>query len=104
MNNTRIQRWADAATHGDREAFGQLYDLYIKEIYRFVYYKTHQKETAADITADIFVKALHKIDTFDAMKGSFRTWLYTIARSAVIDHYRTKNMMYLSRMPGISQM
>jgi len=83
-------RWAKAAAAGDRDAFGKLYDTYIKEIYRFVYYKTHQRETAEDITADIFVKALHKVETFDTTKGTFRTWLYTIARSTVIDFYRVK--------------
>ncbi|HBB38217.1 MAG TPA: hypothetical protein DEP63_04770 [Candidatus Magasanikbacteria bacterium] len=90
MNNTHIQRWADAASHGDREAFGRLYDLYIKEIYRFVYYKTHHTQTAEDLTADIFVKAIKNISSYVHTHGSFRTWLYTITRSAVIDHYRTQ--------------
>ena len=74
---------------GDREAFGRLYDRYIGKIYRFVYYKTHHRETAEDLVSRIFTKALEKIGGFDADKGTFQAWLYAIARNTVIDHYRT---------------
>lgn len=88
--DTHIQRWAIASVAGDRQSFGRLYDYYIREIYRFVYYKTHHREIAEDVTADIFLKAWNRIASFDSDKGTFRTWLYAIARSTVIDHYRTE--------------
>ena len=59
------------------------------EIYRFIYYKTFNKETAEDLTSEVFHKALFKITSFDLDKGSFSTWLYQIARNRVIDYYRT---------------
>lgn len=74
---------------GETEAFGVLYDRYIDKIYRFVYYKTFSKETAEDITSQVFHKALEKINTYTESKGSFSSWLYRIARNSVIDHYRT---------------
>lgn len=74
---------------GDNSAFGQLYDKYIKKIYDFIYYKTHHKQTAEDLTSDTFFKALSKINSFDATKGTFQAWLYQIARNTVIDHYRS---------------
>ena len=76
--------------NGNLEKFGLLYDAYINKIYRFIYYKTHHKETAEDLTSRTFMKALEKIKTFDADKGAFSTWLYQIARNNVIDFYRTK--------------
>lgn len=75
---------------GNTEAFGVLYDRYIDKIYRFVYYKTFVKETAEDLTSDVFHKALIKINSFDSEKGTFSAWIYRIARNSVIDHYRTK--------------
>lgn len=74
----------------NRDNFGQLYDKYIKKIFNFIYYKTHHKETAEDLTSETFIKALDKLDSFNQNKGSFSTWIYQIARNTVIDFYRTK--------------
>jgi RNA polymerase sigma-70 factor (ECF subfamily) len=74
---------------GETEAFGILYDRYLDKIYRFVYYKTFNQETAEDITSSVFFKALEKINSYNEGKGSFSSWLYQIARNSVIDHYRT---------------
>ncbi|PLX27119.1 hypothetical protein C0583_04795 [Candidatus Parcubacteria bacterium] len=76
--------------NGDKESFGLLYDKYIEKIYSFVYCKTHHKETAEDIVAKVFMKAINKIDTFKEGSGTFQAWLYMIARNTVIDHYRTE--------------
>ena len=73
---------------GKTAAFAELYDRYIKRIYRFVYAKTGHRETAEDLTGQIFLKALEKIKSFNQHRGSFSAWLYTIARTAIIDHYR----------------
>jgi len=40
----------------DNEAFGELYDLYIEKIYRFVFIKLSNKEEAEDITSEVFLK------------------------------------------------
>ncbi len=73
---------------GQLEDFAQLYDAHSKSIYRFIYYKTHHRETAEDLTSITFMKALNAMESFDGDKASFKTWLYQIARNAVIDHYR----------------
>lgn len=74
---------------GDREAFGKLYQLYMEKIYRFCYFRLGQKkEDAEDVTADVFVKAWRKLDTFT--DGSFQAWLYMIARNSIIDFYRVQ--------------
>lgn len=71
---------------GNSESFGRLYEIYIKKIYDFIYYKTLNKEVAEDITSIVFAKAWDKIDQFK--NGSFSAWLYMIARNAVVDYYR----------------
>jgi len=75
---------------GDLEKFGDLYKAYFDKIYRFIYYKTHHKETTEDIVSQTFFKALDKIKNFDFKKGNFSSWLYLIARNLVIDYYRTE--------------
>jgi RNA polymerase sigma-70 factor (ECF subfamily) len=74
------------AQAGQSEAFGKIYDLYIKKIYDFIYYKTLHKSTAEDIVSEVFLKAWKNINQFK--DGSFSAWLYTIARNAIIDNYR----------------
>lgn len=75
---------------GETTAFGLLFDRYAERIYRFVYYKVWNKETAEDVVSDVFLKALEKIGTYDPEKGPFSAWLYRIARNTVIDRYRTR--------------
>lgn len=77
---------------GNLEDFGKLYDTYVRKIYDFIYYKTHHRETAEDLTSQTFFKALQNIKNFDIVQGSFSAWLYTIARNTVIDHYRTAKL------------
>lgn len=75
---------------GDTAAFGVLYERYVERIYRFVYYKTLNREVAEDIVGSVFLKALEKMASFDRNKGAFSQWLYGIARHAVIDYYRAR--------------
>ncbi len=75
--------------NNDPEAFGQLYDFYVKRIYRFVYFKVRRSEDAEDITADVFLKAWNFLQEKKEVK-SFSGLLYRIARNCVIDLYRRR--------------
>jgi len=75
------------AKSGDQAAFGVLYNEHIRKIYDFIYFKTLNKEVAEDLTSQVFLKALKHISNFKS--DNFSAWLYTIARNAVIDHYRS---------------
>ena len=79
-----------ACQAGRSSAFAALYEVYLRKIYDFIYYKTWHRETAEDLTAETFRKALEKIGKFDPAKGTFQSWIYQIARNSVIDHYRTR--------------
>lgn len=74
---------------GDLDNFRLIYDDFFDKIYRFIYYKTHHKQTAEDLTSKTFIKALEKINSFNFRKGLFSSWIYRIARNNVIDYYRT---------------
>lgn len=74
---------------GQTENFVVLYDHYLDKIYRFLFFRTNHQETAEDLTSQTFLKALDKIQSFDASKGTFQAWLFRIAHNLLIDHYRS---------------
>ncbi|MCL5666912.1 MAG: RNA polymerase sigma factor [Patescibacteria group bacterium] len=74
---------------GNQAAFTEIYNLYFKKIYKFIYFRVSHKEVAEDLAEDVFVKAYGKISSVNQTR-SFESWLYQIARNAVIDYYRGK--------------
>ena len=80
------------AQAGNAEAFGQLYDAYMERIYRFVYFRVEDQQTAEDITSQVFLRAWNNLDRFRLGRTPYLAWLYTIAHNAVIDHYRTRKV------------
>src|SRR5665809_97528 len=66
----------------DDEAFAELYRRYECVVFRVVRARTPSDDVAEDITAHVFFKALIKADEWRG-EGSYRSWLYGIARNAV---------------------
>lgn len=74
----------------DQHEFSQHYAEHIDEIYRYVFFAVGQhREAAEDLTSSIFLKAFKRKAYFDPKKASFRTFIFRVARTQVIDHYRT---------------
>ncbi len=76
------------AQKGDRAAFGEVYDGFVKKLYDYAFFRVKNKQSAEDIVADTFMKALEHVHSFDPNKGSVASWLYRIARNTLVDHYR----------------
>lgn len=78
--------------HRDRAAADALVERYYDEIYRYAYRQSQNhadpKEAAMDMTQEIFISALHALATFNPKKAGFRTWLYQVANSRIIDARR----------------
>jgi len=79
-----------SAQSGNRTAFGSLYERYMEQIYRYVYYRVSDRDEAEDLTETIFVKAWEALPRFRPQGATFRAWLYRIAHNAVIDRHRTR--------------
>lgn len=62
--------------------------LYYDEIYSFVAKQINDKDTAYDLTQEIFISMLHSISSYQEKLASFRTWLYRIAANKIIDRRR----------------
>ncbi len=71
----------------DPDAFGLVYDAYVKQIYRFVYFKVSSAEQAEDLTSETFLKAWQYLKEKREVPH-LQALLYSIARSVVIDYYR----------------
>ena len=84
-SDEEVVRWAQ---HGQREAFGLLYDRYVASIYGYCYRRLGEREAAQDATAETFRKALVALPTYQPT--AFRAWLFTIARRVVADAARRR--------------
>ncbi|MCW1891660.1 MAG: RNA polymerase sigma factor [Candidatus Uhrbacteria bacterium] len=73
----------------DPEAFAQLYDRYVTAMYRFILLKVPSKEDAEDITSEVFLKCWNYVQEHREIK-EIRALLYTIARNAIADWYRSR--------------
>jgi RNA polymerase sigma-70 factor (ECF subfamily) len=76
------------ASDGDSEAFGVLYERYIGRIYNYIYYRTGNAYDAEDLTARVFFRAMHHIDTYQNRGLPFSAWLYRIAHNLVANWHR----------------
>ena len=76
----------------DPQAFAPLYDHYVDPIYRYCFRRLGDPDVAADVTSQIFVRALAALPTYKRT-GSFRSWLFTIAHNAVVDRWQTTPVM-----------
>lgn len=88
------------AKSGNQEAFGALYDHYLPGIYRFILLKVSNRAEAEDLAHEVFLSAWKNIPNYRDKGFPFSSWLYQIARNAVIDFYRTsKKIIQIEEAP-----
>ena len=82
--------WRDPVERAksDPAAFGELYDRYAAQIYRFIRARIRDESAAEDITAEVFLSALRHIKSYRDQGRPFSCWLYRIAINAIASHYR----------------
>jgi RNA polymerase sigma-70 factor (ECF subfamily) len=85
-----------AAVQGDPDAFGVLYERYVRRIYNYVYYRTGNQHDAEDLTARVFYRAIRSINNYQDRGLPFSAWLYRIAHNLVANWHRDR-----SRRPEI---
>ena len=72
---------------GDVAAFDRLILKYRERVYGIVYNLTSNREDAADLTQEAFIKSFQSIHRFGG-QSSFFTWLYRIAVNSTLSHLR----------------
>jgi RNA polymerase sigma factor (sigma-70 family) len=79
-----VRRCAD----GDHQAWAELVAGQQRRIYALCYRFTNSAHDAEDLTQDVFIKVYGNLRSFDGAKGSFQTWITTLARNLLVDHFR----------------
>src|SRR5262249_48493953 len=80
----------EQARRGDPLAWEKLVVRYSKRIYNLCYRFVERTDQAEDLTQDIFVKVFRNLNNYRAETGSFATWLMSVSRNLLIDHYRQR--------------
>lgn len=66
----------------------QIYTEYSGKVMGYIRARVRSSADAEDLHSEVFEKILRKIDDFDPSKASLNTWIFTITRNTVIDHFR----------------
>src|SRR3954447_7727227 len=85
-------RLSIAASQGDDEAFGLLYERYAPRITAYLSRLLDDEHLAQDLTHEVFMSALRRLRT-DRPPIAFGPWLYRIARTASIDVHRRSQIV-----------
>jgi RNA polymerase sigma-70 factor (ECF subfamily) len=88
---------------GEPGAFGQLYQLHVDAVYRYLRFRVPDDELAEDLTHDVFVSALRHIGELRAAERC-RAWLFQIAHNRLSNHWRDASLRPLpaARLPDPS--
>ncbi len=81
---------ASRTQKGDRDAFGELVNRYQARIYSFCFQFFRNRDLAADMAQETFLRAYRYIKKYDPNR-KFSTWIYSIAKNICIDEHRKKS-------------
>jgi RNA polymerase sigma-70 factor (ECF subfamily) len=80
-------RLVEQSKQGDEEAFGALVNKYKTKVFNLAYSFTRDRETADDLSQEVFIKVYYSLEKFKFQSG-FGTWLYRIAVNHFKDYLR----------------
>ncbi|HXY14034.1 MAG TPA: sigma-70 family RNA polymerase sigma factor [Terriglobales bacterium] len=73
---------------GDAAAWEELVQQYHRRIFNICYRFAGSAEDAQDLTQDVFIKMYRTLNTYDMERGAFMTWVTTVTRNLLVDHFR----------------
>jgi RNA polymerase sigma-70 factor, ECF subfamily len=82
----------------DSDAWAQIYQSYYRKIFVYVHFRLLDTGTAEDLTADVFLRAVERIGSFEYRGAPLLAWLYRIARNLTVDYLRQKSKMKTQRL------
>ena len=77
---------------GDVETFRELVERHQRRVFLFVRNLVRHAPDAEDLVQEVFVAAFRKLDSFDAERSQFSTWLLTIARNRCLNHLKRSSV------------
>lgn len=85
MQNELESDLLESSLRGDADAYGILVDRYKNALYHHCFAIAKDEDVAEDIAQDTFIAAFYALTKYDAKKGKFSTWLFTISTRRALD-------------------
>ena len=73
---------------GDVVAWEEIVQRYNRRIYNICYRFAGSGDDAQDLTQEVFIKMFRTLSSYDVERGAFMTWVTTITRNLLVDHFR----------------
>ncbi len=73
---------------GDAAAWEEIVQRYHRRIYNICYRFAGSADDAQDLTQEVFIKMYRTLNTYDVGRAAFMTWVTTITRNLLVDHFR----------------
>jgi len=73
---------------GEGFAWEELVKRHTRRVYNLCYRFTSNRHEAEDLTQEVFLKMFKQLGTYRAVSGGFTTWMTSVTRNLLIDHYR----------------
>jgi RNA polymerase sigma-70 factor (ECF subfamily) len=73
---------------GDSYAWEEIVRSHTRRVYNICYRFTNSSDDAEDLAQEVFIKVYRTLASYDLEKGAFTTWLTTVARNLLVDHFR----------------
>lgn len=88
FSDTMDEREQILAAQKDVRAFRYFYDTYYKDVFLYIYRRTDDENISADITQQVFIKAMQNIGRYEVRGVPFSSWLFRIASNELMQHFR----------------
>jgi len=72
----------------DPDALGLIHETYYASIFRYISFRVGDRETAEDLTSEVFTRLLAALRDRRSPQNTLRGWLYGVAARVVSDHHR----------------
>jgi RNA polymerase sigma-70 factor (ECF subfamily) len=82
-----------------KPSYRDVFEEHVWEIHGFFAYRLGSRADAEDLTQETFLRAFKAWSRFDPARAGMRTWLLSIARNLLIDHYRARAVRPEQAMP-----
>lgn len=93
--SSNVENLVKESKKGNTAAFGDLYQLYSKDMYRFAYYYTGSQTIAEDCVSEAVLQAFRKIGELKNV-SAFKSWLFRILRNCCAASFRKNYREILS--------
>lgn len=89
-SHVAVKKVFAAMMNEDRQTAERVYREYYPRILGYVRSKLSSPQEAEDVCSSAMLKIVRGLPTFDPEKSSLSTWIYTIVRNTLTDHYRSR--------------